>query len=108
LGRESLESESEPHELSKEVEAALAALRPSPEGAGTDFLYRSKLLVAISSLPPDERQVVELLLWEYPIDSQDTEVKTIVRIIGCTEKTVRNRRDRAFAKLREALKEEEA
>ena len=72
---------------------------------GSDFLFRSKLLVAISLLPPDQRRVVELLLQEYPIDSKEAGADTIVKILGCTEKTVRNRRDRAFAKLREALKE---
>ena len=48
-----------------------------------------------------------MLLQELPIDSKDKEVKTIVKVLGCSEKTVRNRRDRAFVKLRDALKEEE-
>ena len=61
---EPLESESEPNELSADVESAIAALRPSSDGAGSDFLFRSKLLVAISLLPPDQRRVVELLLQE--------------------------------------------
>jgi DNA-directed RNA polymerase specialized sigma24 family protein len=94
-------------EPSKEVEAALAALRGPVEGQGVDFLYRSKLYLAISTLPPDERRVIELLLQELPIESKDESELTIVKVIGCTEKTVRNRRDRAFQKLRDALKEEE-
>lgn len=96
-----------PAEPSAEVEAALAAVRGPADGAGIDFLYRSKLRAAISSLSPDERRVVELILNEVPIDSQDKEALTIVKVLGCSEKTVRNRRDRAFEKLRDALKEEE-
>ncbi len=102
---EPLESENEPGEPSPEVESALAKLRPAPED-GLDFLYRSKLLRAISVLPDDERRVVELLLQEIPIDSKDKEMVTIVKILKCSEKTVRNRRDRAFKKLHDALKEE--
>ena len=90
-----------------EIESTLAAIRNSVDGEGIDFLYRSKLHLAISSLPPDERRVVELLLQELPIDSKDKEALTIVKVLGCSEKTVRNRRDRAFEKLRDALKEEE-
>lgn len=41
---------------SKEVESALAALNNL--GDGIDFLYRSKLYAAITSLPPEERRVV--------------------------------------------------
>lgn len=89
-----------------DVEQALAAIR-NPD-AGVDFLYRSKLHVAISSLPPDERRVVELLLQEIPIESSDESVQSIVETLKCSEKTVRNRRDRAYTKLRAALKEEES
>jgi DNA-directed RNA polymerase specialized sigma24 family protein len=96
-----------PAEPSADVESALAAMRGSGDGEGIDFLYRSKLRAAISSLPPDERRVVELLLDEVPIDSQDKEVFTIVKALGCSEKTVRNRRDRAFQRLRDAMNEED-
>lgn len=102
---EPLESENEPGEPSPEVESALSKLG-SPQEDGLDFLYRSKLLRAISVLPDDERRVVELLLQEIPIDPKDEEI-TIVKILKCSEKTVRNRRDRAFKELRDALKEEE-
>jgi DNA-directed RNA polymerase specialized sigma24 family protein len=99
--------EDDTNEPLKEVELALAALKNPVDDEKVDFLYRSKLHAAISSLPPDERRVIELLLEELPIDSQDKEVLTIVKVVGCSEKTVRNRRDRAFEKLRDALKEEE-
>jgi hypothetical protein len=89
-----------------EMESTLASIRKSAQ-EGVDFLYRSKLHLAISSLPEDERRVVELLLEEIPIDSQNKDDMTIVKALGCVEKTVRNRRNRAFEKLREALKEDD-
>jgi DNA-directed RNA polymerase specialized sigma24 family protein len=106
------ESHSQPmdgdtNEFATEVELVLATLREPIDGQNGDFLYRSKLHVAISTLPLYERRVVELLLQDLPIDSKDKEVLTIVKILGCSEKTVRNRRDRAYRKLRDALKEED-
>lgn len=105
LGREPLESGEDTNTPSAEVESALAALKKP--GDGIDFLYRSKLHAAITSLPLEERRVIELILDEMPIDSEDGEVLTIRKVLKCSEKTVRNRRDRAFKKLRDALKEEE-
>jgi RNA polymerase sigma factor (sigma-70 family) len=102
-----LVDEGDTNELTKEVERVLAAIKNPNDGQNVDFLYRSKLHVAISSLPPDERRVIELILKELPIDSKDRKVLTIAKVLGCSEKTVRNRRDRAFEKLRDALKEED-
>lgn len=99
--------EGDTNEPSRGVEQALANLKNPLNSEGIDFLYRSKLHAAISSLPPDERRVIELVLKDVPIDSQDKDVRTIVKVLGCSEKTVRNRRDRAYARLRDALKEEE-
>jgi DNA-directed RNA polymerase specialized sigma24 family protein len=92
---------------SGDMEEALARLKEPDSGSEIDFLYRSKLHAAIKSLEPDERRVIELLLQDMAIDSKDEEAVTIVKVLGCSEKTVRNRRDRAFATLREALKKEE-
>jgi DNA-directed RNA polymerase specialized sigma24 family protein len=88
------------------VEAALTALREQTEENGR-ARYRSSLHVAISSLPQDERRVIELILRGLPIDSIDDNVLTIAKVLKCTEKTVRNRRDRALTKLRHALTEED-
>lgn len=93
-------------DLSLEMEEALERVRNPNGKTNDDFLYRLRFLDAISSLPPDQRRVIELLLEEVPIDSEDPEVRTISKILGCVEKTVRNRRDRAYAAIREALKEE--
>lgn len=103
-----LVADADSNELSAEVEAALASIRGPSDGRSGDFLFRSKLHVAISSLPSDERQVIELLLQGMPIDSKEGDVLTIAKVLRCTEKTVRNRRDRAFARLRNALREDDA
>ncbi len=94
-------------EASEEIESALAAMRNALNDEGVDFLYRSKLHTAINSLPPDQRRVIELIFQEVPIDSQEEGVTTIAKLVGCVEQTVRNRRDRAFKTLRDALKEED-
>ena len=104
--REPLENGQDTNTPPAEVESALQALK-NP-GDGIDFLYRSKLYGAITSLPPEERRVIELILEGMPIDSEDEEVLTIRKVLNCSEKTVRNRRDRAFEKLRDALKEGDA
>jgi hypothetical protein len=90
----------------EEIESAVTRMR-SPGEEEIDFLYRSKLLRAIHLLPPDERRVIELYyLEDLPIESADDGDMSIVKILGCVEKTVRNRRDRGLQRLYAALKEE--
>jgi DNA-directed RNA polymerase specialized sigma24 family protein len=72
-----------------------------------DFLYRSKLHAAINALPPDLRRVVELTFQEVPDGPKGGDAITICNLVGCNEKTVYNRRKKAFEALRDALKEEE-
>ncbi|MCG3138757.1 MAG: hypothetical protein HJJLKODD_02625 [Phycisphaerae bacterium] len=105
----SVDSANESNDPSEEVELALKAMKSPMYAEEVDFLYRSKLRAAIISLPPDERRVIELYyVDDMSIESNDGETSTIVKILGCTEKTVRNRRDRALQKLRDALGEEDA
>ena len=92
---------------SGEIELQLAKLKTPAAVENVDFLYRSKLQAAISSLPADERRVIELLQNDMLIDSIDDTVDTIVKALGCSEKTVRNRRDRAYARLYDALHQED-
>ncbi len=103
---ESMSPEEDTNAPSPEVEAALTKLKGFGEEEMPDFLYRSRLLAAINTLPNDEKRVIELILQDFLIDSTDPEVLTISKILGCSEKTVRNRRDRAFLKLRAALEQE--
>ena len=93
--------------LSADMEQALIRARGSNSPENDDFLFRLKFLQAINSLPPDQRRVIELILEEMPIDSNEPEVRTIAKTLACSEKTVRNRRDRAYAALKEALEEED-
>lgn len=103
-----LPQDSEAGEPSPKVEEALSCISDSFDGPKTDFLYRSKIHAAISSLPLEERRVVELFLRGIPIDSQEADTMTMVKMLGCSEKTVRNRKNRAFAKLEVLLKEDNA
>ncbi|MTH80137.1 DNA-binding response regulator [Paracoccus aestuariivivens] len=93
--------------VSVEVERAAGAFDPLDRSRFDDGNYRSRLASAIMKLPIKERQVVVLLLKEYPIESNDPNKPDICTTLSCVEKTVRNRRDRAFAKLRVVLLEEE-
>lgn len=73
-----------------------------------DPAFRSALFAAIDNLPDDERQVIGLILQGLPIEAKDQNTVTIPRALGCTDRTVRNRRSRAITKLRGALKEYES
>jgi hypothetical protein len=98
----------ETSELNVEIETAAAAQNPLSPSKLDDPVYRSRLDAAIDALPEHQRRVIELLRKEVPIDSKEPGVQTIVRILKCAEKTVRNRRDNAFEALRKALGEEES
>ena len=101
-----LTCDEETSEPSKEVEDALARLHPPSTSKMDDPAYRLRLDAAIDSLPADQRRVIEMLLQGFQIESDDPEVTTIVKVLGCVEKTVRNRRDKALATLQAALAEE--
>lgn len=105
---ESMTYDDDTSELNAEIEEAAAAQNPISESKFDDPAYRSRLYAAIDALPEDQRRVLELLRLGIPIDSKEPGVQTIVRILGCSEKTVRNRRNRAFEAIRKALKEDEA
>ena len=73
-----------------------------------DPAFRSALGPAINTLPPDQKAVIGLWLQGIPIDAKDPTTNTIARILKCDERTVRNRRDRAFKALRKILEEVKA
>lgn len=93
--------------LSKESELSLRAMRDALSDRGLDFLYRSKLHAAINALPLVLRRVVELTFLEVPDGPKGGNANSICNLVGCYEKTVYNRRKRAFDALRDALKKEE-
>jgi hypothetical protein len=47
--------------------------------------------------------VIDLLLADIPIETSKDGEPSMTELLGCVEKTVRNRRDRAYAKIRRAL-----
>jgi hypothetical protein len=98
-----LEASDEEVELSVEVEEAAGSYDPLSAEALDDARYRSRLDAAIDGLPPIQSRIIEMLRQGMPIDSQDPSVLTIRRTLGKAEKTVRNQRDKAFARLRIVL-----
>ena len=97
----------ETSELNAEIEKAAAAQNLLSESKLDDPSYRLRLDAAINSLPESQRRVIEMLRQGVPIDSKEPGGLTIVSVLKCAEKTVRNRRDKAFEALRKALKEED-
>ncbi|WP_209015621.1 hypothetical protein [Roseibium sp. RKSG952] len=47
--------------------------------------------------------MIDLMLADIPIETNKDGERSMVELLGCVEKTVRNRRNRAFAKIRRAL-----
>jgi hypothetical protein len=90
-------------DLSVEVEEAAGSYDPMSAEALDDARYRSRLDEAIDALSPLQRRIIEMLRQGIPIDSKDPDVVTISGTLGKVEKTIRNQRDRAFARLRVLL-----
>lgn len=90
------------------VEEAAQAFLGQAREEFDDPAFRSDLAAAIDTLPDDERTVIGLLLQGVPIDAKEDGAVSIAKLLGCTEKTVRSRRDRAVIKLRRALEGEYA
>lgn len=91
------------------VEEAAGASDPFTIATKYATDYRSELDAAINRLPPEQREIVEMLVHRgMPIESKDPNVESIVRATGLAEKTVRNRRDRALESLRRLLTQEDA
>jgi len=72
-----------------------------------DPAFRSRLYVAINDLPDNERRAVGLILQGIQIEAKDPNAPSISKILGCSDKTVRNRLHRAYAKLRATFPVEE-
>lgn len=85
------------------VEAALERYKKVGLTAEEDLDYRIHLRDAINALPTDEREVIDLMLADIPIETNKDGEPSMTELLGCVEKTVRNRRDRAFTKIRQAL-----
>ena len=96
-------TDDETGELTEEVERAAQDLNPFASWDMENMVFRSRLEAAIESSLPEQRTVIEMLRQGFPIDSKEPDVMTISRVLGRSEKTIRNYRDRAFAALRDDL-----
>ena len=96
----------EGQDISPEVEAAAADFLGGDPQKIDDPAFRLELDAAIDALPDDQRRVVGLLRQGFQIDSKDPSIMTIAKMLKCDERTVRNRRDRAYKALRAALQED--
>jgi DNA-directed RNA polymerase specialized sigma24 family protein len=65
--------------------------------------FRFALDEVIDTLSSDEGRVIHMLRLGMQIDSKDPDQPTISKALGKSEKTIRNIRDRAFEKVRNAL-----
>jgi len=90
-------------EIKSEVERTLGDYDPLSAQAIDDARYRSRLDAAIDALPPLQSRIVEMLRKGIPIDSNDPSVVTIRGALEKAEKTIRNQRDKAYARLRVLL-----
>lgn len=73
----------------------------------SDPLFRKRVYAAIDTLPREQSRTMHLLLLEWPIDSSDPKVMTIAKALGCTERSVRNYRDRALKTLTALFNQED-
>ena len=90
-------------DVPKDVEESLAFLSQPSMTPEDEFTYRFQVRRAIDSLPEIERRVIDMLLAGMAIESKMPDKPSIAGVLGCTPKTVRNRRDRAVQKIRETL-----
>ncbi|MES9995738.1 DNA-binding response regulator [Desulfovibrio aminophilus] len=102
-----LEYDDKSGELSPEVEAAAGSYDPFASSDFENEDYRSRLAVAIDTLPPEQSRVVHMLGRGFPIDSKEPSVMTIAKALRRSEKTIRTYRDKAFTALRAFLNEGE-
>ncbi len=65
----------------------------------SDPLFRETLYVAIDVLPPEQSRTMHLLLIGWQIHSSDPSVMTIAKALQCSDRSVRNYRDRALKTL---------
>ncbi|WP_026143926.1 RNA polymerase subunit sigma-24 [Xanthomonas sp. SHU 308] len=93
-------------EISREVEEAAADFLGGYPQKIDDPAFRLELDAAIDDLPDDQRRVVGLLRQGFQIDSKDPNIMTIAKMLQCDERTVRNRRDRAYRTLKSVLQED--
>lgn len=104
--RAPLEIDQDSGEISTEAEKGAGSFDPVAPNKLDDPDYRSRLDAAIDLLEPMQRQIIHMLRFGDPIESQRPDVRTISTTLQRTPKTIRSQRDKAFIRLRELLAEE--
>ena len=79
--------------------AEAAGVSPFDADIFSDPLFRERLYVAIDALPPEQSRTMHLLLLGWPTHSGDPAVMTIATALGCSDRSVRNYRERAMKTL---------
>jgi len=80
---------------------AVAATADDPFEANifSDPLFRDRVYLAINDLPPEQSRTIHLLQLGWPIHSNDPAIMTIAKALGCSDRSVRNYRERALKTL---------
>ena len=94
------EVETEDGEVFAHVESAVGDYNPFDADELDKKDYRFLLNEAIDSLPEFQRRIVVMWRQDIPIESNDPSVKSISKVLGKSEKTIRTHRDKAFASLK--------
>lgn len=90
--------------LLPEVEEAVGTYNPfDPEYFSIEN-YRDALYEAIEDLPDLQRRIIEMIMKDIPIYSENPSIPCISKVLGKVDKTIRNQRDRAYATLRRKLR----
>lgn len=90
-------------DIPTEIEESLDLYHPQNMTPEEEITYRFQIRGAIDSLPENERRIIDMQLAGIPDQSNDPDTTSISQSLGCTDKTVRNRRKRAIAHLRQNL-----
>lgn len=69
------------------------------EDISSDPLFRRKLYAAIGKLPPEQSRTMHLLLNGWLTHSSDPDVMTIAKTLNCSDRSVRNYKERALKTL---------
>jgi hypothetical protein len=87
-------------ELTEGVETGSAAFAGLRTQLFSDPSSRMRLYAAIDLLPDKDRRIIQMLIADFPIDSKIEGEISIRAVLGCDEKTVRNRRDAFIERMR--------
>lgn len=79
--------------------ATSASVNPFDADTFSDPMVLERLYRAIDALPPEQSRTMHLLFLGWQIHSSDPEIMTIAKALGCTDRSVRNYRDRALKTL---------